>query len=549
MATIVETATSRHPSTLSQRRPARRRLSTSHANKQHGRALCQSLSPSVDALDLSFTSPLPVLATIRLHVLSYLADLETRLTQLESPISAESLKTKGESTVEEARAWAATALDMLSRIRTDVCSHLPELHLETPSVEEFVKSHIPDVPRLDDVRAHLPGMPDAVRSRLPDMTDMRSRLEDVKSNIELHNPLDYVPTLSENLQSLQSHLSSVDLPQSLRDSVAFLKPHATLSELLDKVMTSDFVAGMSSDIRGGEDMLEKAATEIARAVRRSLNGSRLIHYVDLPEKWRNNRFVARGYRFIPLQQWPLIIMSVFALHNETVNIHTHLIPFLLWSLDLIPLNPFAADANLQSELPELAFTAFALLCLFTSALWHTMSGCAHPKGMELCARVDYVGIGWLISASVGTVVWYGFQGHEAARNNFLVVCLVMGFLGSVFPFMDWFNDIRYRNYRILFFLALAFSSIAPLAHLSYLYSTWQMFAFIRPLVPSLLAYIAGLVFYATHFPECVLARPGETHWLDWLGGGSHAIWHVCIVCAISLHRYAMDSMKTGVAAA
>ena len=42
----------------------------------------------------------------------------------------------------------------------------------------------------------------------------------------------------------------------------------------------------------------------------------------------------------------------------------------------------------------LAFTAFALLCLFTSALWHTMAGCAHPGGMELCARIDYVGIGW-----------------------------------------------------------------------------------------------------------------------------------------------------------
>lgn len=67
-------------------------------------------------------------------------------------------------------------------------------------------------------------------------------------------------------------------------------------------------------------------------------------------------------------------------------------------------------------------------------------------------------------------------------------------------------------------------------------------------MPSFLAYIAGLVFYATHFPECVLTRPGETHWLDWLGGGSHAIWHVCIVCAISLHRHAMDGMKAGVGA-
>jgi adiponectin receptor len=290
MATVVETS-----ALLSVSPPARRRLSTSSVSKQRGRAYCQALSPSVDALDLPFSSPLPALATLRLHVLAYLADLETRLSLLESPISAESLKNKGESTVDEARAWVRTALEMLSGIRADVCAQLPELHLETGAVEGFVKSHMPDVPRLDGVRAHFSAMPDSVRARLP---DVRSRLEDVRSSMELHGPLQYLPTLSENLQSLQTHLSSVELPQSLRESFAYLKPHATLSELLERFLSSDLVSGMSSDIRGGEDMLEKAALEVGRAVRRSLDGSRLIHYVDLPEKWRNNRFVTGGYRYV-----------------------------------------------------------------------------------------------------------------------------------------------------------------------------------------------------------------------------------------------------------
>lgn len=89
-------------------------------------------------------------------------------------------------------------------------------------------------------------------------------------------------------------------------------------------------------------------------------------------------------------------MPVYWLTLSSVNIHTHLVPFLLWSLDLIPVVPFWASTNVavETELPELAFTAFALLCLFTSALWHTMAGCAHERGMELCARIDYVGIGW-----------------------------------------------------------------------------------------------------------------------------------------------------------
>lgn len=121
------------------------------------------------------------------------------------------------------------------------------------------------------------------------------------------------------------------------------------------------------------------------------------------------RLICIVCRFIPLQDWPRLLLSLFALHNETrascsthvicwlirvaVNIHTHLIPFLLWSFAWFRLSP-SYDLIDQYEPAKVTFTVFALLCLFTSALWHTMAGCAHLEGMEFCARVDYVGIGW-----------------------------------------------------------------------------------------------------------------------------------------------------------
>jgi adiponectin receptor len=65
----------------------------------------------------------------------------------------------------------------------------------------------------------------------------------------------------------------------------------------------------------------------------------------------------------------------------------------MWSISLMP---FINSTTFAADGPEVAFTAFAIVCLFTSVLWHTMSGCAHPVGMEFCARVDYVGIGWYV---------------------------------------------------------------------------------------------------------------------------------------------------------
>ncbi|KZT10763.1 putative G-protein coupled receptor [Laetiporus sulphureus 93-53] len=533
MATVTETAELRR-----RRVPSGRRFSTVQAGSHITHSLCQSLPHSLEALDLHNASLIPSLATLRHQVLSCLADLEARLSMLDSPISPESLKTKGELTVEEARTWARDGLQMLRSIRDDVCSHFPDFNLEN------VKSHMPDVSGLDGMRAHLPDMPD-VRSRLPDVdiSDMRARLDDIRSrisDIDFYRPRDYVNTLSEHLQSLQAHLSSFELPHSI--PLSAMSPSTALADLYDRVISSELISEISSDLREGE----KVALDIACAVKQSLNGSRLIQYVDLPHPWRNNPFVMHGYRFIPLQEWPRLIMSLFALHNETLNIHTHLIPFVAWLVALLPFSPFSS-ASVQTDPPVLAFTAFALLCLFTSALWHTMAGCAHPKGMELCARIDYVGIGWLISASVGTVVHYGFRCNPMACSVFLTLCLTMGLSGSILPFTEWFNKYEYRGYRIAFFVALAFTSIAPLACLAYLHSTAEMLAFIRPISPSFASYIAGLVFYATHFPECYLSsRWAHSHVLDRFGGGSHAIWHIFIVVAISQHKAGMDELKRGI---
>ncbi|KAF8070107.1 hemolysin-III related-domain-containing protein [Lyophyllum atratum] len=559
-ATVTTTA---RPATTSEthRRRAKRRLSAPSSRQPVRLQICHPLPLSLEALDLSSASPTRTLASLRFLVLSYLADLERKLSNLESP-DLETWKAMGELTIEEARQWAQTALEILEGIRADVCSHLPEFHFTDMSVENFVKSHfpdLPDVPGLTEMRAHLPDMPD-VRSHFPDMpnlpdmpnvrshfSDMRLRLDDVRSrfnDLDFNKPLSYIPTLSKHLEHLQSHLSSMEFP-SPRE-MSGVTPSVMISDLLESLLSSELVTDLLSAspteiVEETEDMLQRAANEVASAVKRSFQGVRLIQYSDLPHQWKNNPFVTHGYRFIPLEKWPLIIMSLFALHNETLNIHTHLIPFLLWGSNSVPfVNP-----NFAIDTPERLFMSFALLCLLSSAVWHTMSGCADRKSMDLCARIDYVGIGWLISASVGTVVHYGFQCHPSLGQVFLSVCFLTGLAGNVFPFMEWFNQHEYRFYRIAFFLSLAFSAIAPLAGLAFISSWRQAFTFIAPVVPSLVSYIVGLAFYALHFPERILP-PSIQRRLDCIGGGSHCIWHCFIVLAVSQHRAAIASLREGV---
>ncbi|CAL1706688.1 unnamed protein product [Somion occarium] len=498
-------------------------------------ASCQPLPTTMGNLDFSSSSLVPTLASLRIQVLSYLADLEARLAALESPVSAEPMKSKQENTMGDARTCVQTALEMLRSIREDVCSHLPDIHLD---FEEFVKSHMPDKHTLDEMRSHAPTMPSAMRSRLD---DVRSRISD----IDFHKPLEYIPTLSEHLNTLQAHLSSVELPHSYSESVAKLKPSGVY-DLIDKVLSSEFDGEVITESLEGEDMIERAAREIARAIKVSVNGIRLVTYEDLPHKWQNNHFVSRGYRFIPLENWPRLILSWFTWHNETLNIHTHLMPFAYWFLTLVPIIPsLASPLSVETELPTIAYMTFALLTLFASSIWHTMSGCAHLKGMELCARADYISIGWLISASVGSVVHYGFGCQPHLQQAYLSMCAFFCVSATIMPFSSWFNNREYRPYRHAFFIALFMSSWVPLAHLSYLHSPEEMFTFLRPVTYSLYWYFAGFFFYASHFPERFFVRAGNPHWLDWVGGGSHAIWHICVVLGVVFHRDALQELKNG----
>lgn len=50
----------------------------------------------------------------------------------------------------------------------------------------------------------------------------------------------------------------------------------------------------------------------------------------------------------------------------------------------------------------------------------------------------------LISASVATVVHYGFHCYPSTGHAFLGLCFATGLAGNILPFMDWFNKFEYR---------------------------------------------------------------------------------------------------------
>ncbi|KAF7354663.1 HlyIII-domain-containing protein [Mycena sanguinolenta] len=196
----------------------------------------------------------------------------------------------------------------------------------------------------------------------------------------------------------------------------------------------------------------------AEALAKADYGRRLIEYEDLPFDWRNNPFVVSGYRAAhdstqlhPPHPPTLAPPPALGLHAPQRNAqHSHApAPAPRVGARLRRLRPRPASAVAETTRPmarvasisarklgkeahhtpdpaESLFTLFALLCLLSSALWHTMAGCAHKRAIETCARIDYVGIGWLIAVSVGAVVRWGYGCEAAPLSDVHTTLAVVG---------------------------------------------------------------------------------------------------------------------------
>lgn len=351
----------RHDTTGARRRQQTRRRSSSQlvsGNRHTSACTPLQLPRLVDSQGLTIqdTSPLHALASLRFLVLFYLADLEHRLTQFEFQFDFDfDLELDLESKSKALEAWKlqsehkfrdakARAIEMLKGIRADVCSHFPELPMP-PSLEGLT-NFMPDMSVMDDmrsnIRSHLPGIPtlpdmslpesmqislsETVRAHLPDMNihmhmpdlhigDFQTGMDDVLSEMRLklsevdfRQPFKYIPTLSQSLENLHYHLSSMSstdaqAPSGLPKSLTFeCPPNNVLSDLLEFLLKSDIVKEVldssSEIIEEGEEILERAAIEVSDALKRSMHGMKLINYSELPHPWRNNPFVTYGYRLV-----------------------------------------------------------------------------------------------------------------------------------------------------------------------------------------------------------------------------------------------------------
>ncbi|KAG2203458.1 hypothetical protein INT47_008185 [Mucor saturninus] len=265
----------------------------------------------------------------------------------------------------------------------------------------------------------------------------------------------------------------------------------------------------------------------------SFGTNRLLMYDELPGPWQSNEYIRTGYRFLDSAAdcW----YSLFYFHNETGNIWTHLLGFIvLFALGIYELffSELMVSIPVSDRVVFLVFFLAACKCLMCSTVWHTLSGINNLKVYRQVACLDYVGISVLICASIILCEYYGFYCDSSVRNTYITATSTLAVIGVSMPFQAWFDRHERRWLRIAFFVALASSGAIVIGHLALVRGAFTTISWLAPVFKSIACYLAGVIIYGNQFPEKFW--PGKFDHL----AHSHQFWHLFVCGGIWFHYQA-----------
>ncbi|KAF9108581.1 hypothetical protein BGX29_010187 [Mortierella sp. GBA35] len=263
---------------------------------------------------------------------------------------------------------------------------------------------------------------------------------------------------------------------------------------------------------------------------------------ELPPWMKDNQFIITGYRR-PTQSYTKTIESLGYLHNESVNIWSHLLGAIAFVI-VAPISYFKVIGVLDSvQWTDVAvfyaFLAGAIICLSMSASFHTF--CCHSESVSSqWNRCDYVGIVFLIVGSFYPAIFYGFYCHQTWQIMYISLISIFG-AATIFVVMrPKFRSPQFRWVRSGLFLAMGLSGLFPIIHGIVLYGfpMAQRAVALNYMFCMGAAYVVGALIYGSRMPECFF--PGKFDHF----AASHQIFHICVLIGCGIHFFGVTKAMT-----
>ncbi|KAL3427867.1 ADIPOR-like receptor SPBC12C2.09c [Phlyctema vagabunda] len=278
-------------------------------------------------------------------------------------------------------------------------------------------------------------------------------------------------------------------------------------------------------------------SDAVKKVEERVENALVVLWDDLPTWQQDNHYIHSGYRPAS-NSFQKSLASLGYLHNESVNIYSHLLGAILFSIagtflytNIRPRYSSAAPADIFAFG---CFFAGAAACLGMSATYHAISNHS-PMVAKFGNKLDYVGIVSLITGSFIPSIFYGFYCHPQLQELYWTMICSLGLGCATVSIFERFRTPAWRPYRAGMFVAMGLSAVFPVLHGLELHGFQRMregMGLTWMLLEGFL-YILGAGLYAARWPE--RSAPGSFD----IWGSSHQIFHVLVVMAAASHLYGL----------
>jgi adiponectin receptor len=293
-----------------------------------------------------------------------------------------------------------------------------------------------------------------------------------------------------------------------------------------------------------------------------------------------NQFILSGYRLGFSLRGTL--RSLMMLHNETINIWTHLLPLVLVvfvigyvvlglegeqalasflgyirlkaSLGYQELEEFGilalayqlkdmevglAEAEFHKRVAEhqverwpiVVFLCCACACLLSSAVYHLFINFSLRTELYL-RRLDYAGINFLISGTGIPLIYYAYYCRPETARYYCTISITTAVVLFSVSLTEAFHSERLRYVRVVLYGGFGVSAALPLLGMADPLDPFRAYAALPLYLCMGAAYLVGLAIYAVRCPERF--SPGRFD----LVGHSHQLWHIGVVLGIITSYFA-----------
>lgn len=260
---------------------------------------------------------------------------------------------------------------------------------------------------------------------------------------------------------------------------------------------------------------------------------RLYNWNELPVWQHDNEYIISGY-IRETRNMSKTFKTLFYLHNESINIYSHLIPSImiiinLFIIKLIKIEKYETTNTIDYLIIDIFYIG-SLICYSMSSIFH----CIKAHSLEVAKfgnKLDYLGIIILIITSNVSILYYGYYEHPEYFIRYSILITMLGICCSIVSVKDKFRQRNYRKYRAMIFIIFGLSSILPIINGFKIYTMQEIMikCQLKWMLLEGFFYIFGAILYGMRYPERLYIGKFD------IIGSSHQIFHLFVVIANYCH--------------